>query len=110
MSLPASKSFLLTEYIIGATIDQAQDIKNTQIAKELSLPPIKLHHIDPKNPIVVSCKSGKDRTGYISYKADVDQILMRNSDLNVADVNKEVANGGHIQFLASCGINDSKTD
>ena len=26
-----------------STIDQAQDIKNTQIAKELSLPPIKLH-------------------------------------------------------------------
>ena len=28
---------------LSATIDQAQDIKNTQIAKELSLPPIKLH-------------------------------------------------------------------
>ena len=61
------------------------------------------HHIDPKNPIVVSCKSGKDRTGYICYKADVDQILMHNSDLNVVDVNNAVANGGHVQFLASCG-------
>ena len=38
-----ASSSLATEYIIGATIDQAQDIKNTQIAKELSLPPIKLH-------------------------------------------------------------------
>ena len=38
-----ASSSLATEYIIGATIDQAQDIKNTKIAKELSLPPIKLH-------------------------------------------------------------------
>jgi nitrogen fixation NifU-like protein len=38
-----ASSSLATEYIIGRTIQDAEEIKNTQIASELSLPPIKLH-------------------------------------------------------------------
>lgn len=38
----ASSSFA-TELIKGKTIDEALKIKNTYIAKELSLPPVKLH-------------------------------------------------------------------
>lgn len=38
----ASSSFA-TELIKGKTIDEALKIKNTHIAKELSLPPVKLH-------------------------------------------------------------------
>lgn len=36
-------SSLATEWIKGKTIDQAQQIKNTQIVEELSLPPVKIH-------------------------------------------------------------------
>ncbi|KAI9488901.1 iron sulfur cluster assembly protein 1 [Zychaea mexicana] len=38
----ASSSFM-TERVRGLTLDQAGQIKNTEIAKELSLPPVKLH-------------------------------------------------------------------
>nr|KAG5704015.1 hypothetical protein BaRGS_032104 [Batillaria attramentaria] len=38
-----ASSSLATEWVKGKTIDEALTIKNTQIAKELSLPPVKLH-------------------------------------------------------------------
>merc|ERR1711868_191590 len=38
-----ASSSLATEMMIGKTVDQAQAIKNTDIAQELSLPPVKLH-------------------------------------------------------------------
>ncbi|CAL9737308.1 iron sulfur cluster assembly protein 1, mitochondrial [Monosporozyma servazzii] len=38
----ASSSYM-TELVHGMKIDDAQEIKNTRIAKELSLPPVKLH-------------------------------------------------------------------
>ncbi|KAK1762887.1 NifU-like N terminal domain-containing protein [Phialemonium atrogriseum] len=38
----ASSSYL-TELVRGMTLDQASKVKNTQIAQELCLPPIKLH-------------------------------------------------------------------
>ena len=38
----ASSSFA-TELVKGMTLDEAANIKNTTIAKELSLPPVKLH-------------------------------------------------------------------
>lgn len=38
----ASSSYM-TELVHGMKIDDAQKIKNTEIAKELSLPPVKLH-------------------------------------------------------------------
>ncbi|KAI9294264.1 FeS cluster assembly scaffold IscU [Neoconidiobolus thromboides FSU 785] len=38
----ASSSFM-TEMVQGMTLDEASAIKNTHIAKELSLPPVKLH-------------------------------------------------------------------
>jgi len=38
----ASRS-LVTEWVKGKTLDQALTIKNTQIAEELALPPVKIH-------------------------------------------------------------------
>lgn len=38
-----ASSSLVTEMIKGKTINEASDIKNTQIVKELSLPPVKVH-------------------------------------------------------------------
>nr|QSX72231.1 iron-sulfur cluster assembly enzyme [Halisarca dujardinii] len=38
-----ASSSLATEWIKGKTVNQALTIKNTDIAKELSLPPVKLH-------------------------------------------------------------------
>lgn len=38
-----ASSSLVTEWIKGKTIEEAGEIKNTVIAKHLSLPPVKLH-------------------------------------------------------------------
>ncbi|MDH4273767.1 MAG: Fe-S cluster assembly scaffold IscU [Gammaproteobacteria bacterium] len=38
-----ASSSLLTEWVKGKTLDQAREIKNTDIATELALPPVKIH-------------------------------------------------------------------
>ena len=38
-----ASSSLVTEWVKGKTVDQASTIKNTQIAEELALPPVKIH-------------------------------------------------------------------
>jgi nitrogen fixation protein NifU and related proteins len=38
-----ASSSLATEWLKGTTIDDAAEIKNTQIVEELSLPPVKIH-------------------------------------------------------------------
>ena len=38
-----ASSSLLTEWVKGKTLDQAAKIKNTEIAEELALPPVKIH-------------------------------------------------------------------
>jgi nitrogen fixation protein NifU and related proteins len=38
-----ASSSLLTEWVKGRTIDDAAEIRNTDIAQELGLPPVKIH-------------------------------------------------------------------
>ena len=38
-----ASSSLVTEWVKGKTLDQAMTIKNTEIAEELALPPVKIH-------------------------------------------------------------------
>jgi nitrogen fixation NifU-like protein len=38
-----ASSSLVTEWVKGRTLDQALEIKNTEIANELALPPVKIH-------------------------------------------------------------------
>jgi nitrogen fixation protein NifU and related proteins len=38
-----ASSSLATEWIKGKTVEEALEIKNTQIVEELSLPPVKIH-------------------------------------------------------------------
>jgi len=38
-----ASSSLLTEWVKGKTLQEAGQIKNTQIAEELALPPVKIH-------------------------------------------------------------------
>ena len=38
-----ASSSLVTEWVKGKTLDQAGTIKNSQIAQELALPPVKIH-------------------------------------------------------------------
>ena len=38
-----ASSSLVTEWVKGKTVDEAATIRNTQIAEELALPPVKIH-------------------------------------------------------------------
>ena len=38
-----ASSSLLTEWVKGKTLDEASEIKNSEIAAELELPPVKIH-------------------------------------------------------------------
>ncbi|MCV6609298.1 MAG: Fe-S cluster assembly scaffold IscU [Amphritea sp.] len=38
-----ASSSLVTEWVKGMSLDEAQDLKNTRIAEELALPPVKIH-------------------------------------------------------------------
>ena len=38
-----ASSSLATEWVKGKTLDEALEIKNTEIVKELALPPVKIH-------------------------------------------------------------------
>jgi len=38
-----ASSSLVTEWVKGKTLDEAMAVKNTQIAEELALPPVKIH-------------------------------------------------------------------
>jgi nitrogen fixation NifU-like protein len=38
-----ASSSLITEWVKGKSLDEAESIKNSEIAKELALPPVKIH-------------------------------------------------------------------
>ena len=57
-----ASSSLVTEWVKGKTLDQALEIKNSQIAQELSLPPVKIHcSILAEDAIKASVKDYKDK-------------------------------------------------
>ncbi len=57
-----ASSSLVTELIKGKTLDQAAQIKNTHIAQELALPPVKIHcSILAEDAIQAAIKNYKDK-------------------------------------------------
>ncbi|MFY0677966.1 MAG: Fe-S cluster assembly scaffold IscU [Neptuniibacter sp.] len=38
-----ASSSLVTEWVKGMSLDEAEELKNTKIAEELALPPVKIH-------------------------------------------------------------------
>ena len=58
-----ASSSLVTEWVKGKTLDEALAIKNTQIAEELALPPVKIHcSILPKTPSRRQCPTTRPNT------------------------------------------------
>ena len=43
-----ASSSLVTEWVKGKTLDQAASIKNSEIAHELALPPVKIHRSEER--------------------------------------------------------------
>lgn len=59
-----ASSSLLTEWVKGKTLDQAGSIKNTEIAQELALPPVKIHcSVLAEDAIKAAIKDYKNKNG-----------------------------------------------
>ena len=57
-----ASSSLMTEWVKGKTLDEALTIRNTQIAEELALPPVKIHcSILAEDAIKAAVKDYKDK-------------------------------------------------
>ena len=59
-----ASSSLLTEWVKGKNLDEAASIKNTEIAQELSLPPVKIHcSVLAEDAIKAAVKDLRDKRG-----------------------------------------------
>lgn len=57
-----ASSSLVTEWVKGKTLDEAAEIKNTQIAEELALPPVKIHcSVLAEDAIAAAIKDYKEK-------------------------------------------------
>ena len=64
-----ASSSLVTEMVKGLTLDQATQIKNTDLAQELSLPPVKIHcSVLAEDAIKAAVRNYRER-----YSAESDQ-------------------------------------
>ena len=64
-----ASSSLVTEWVKGKTLDEATTIKNTQIAQELSLPPVKIHcSILAEDAIKAAVQDYQNKHGQLEQK------------------------------------------
>ena len=64
-----ASSSLVTEWVKGKTLEEAASIKNTQIAEELSLPPVKIHcSILAEDAIKAAVEDYKKKHGSVEEK------------------------------------------
>ena len=62
-----ASSSLVTEWVKGKSIDDATKIRNTEIANELSLPPVKIHcSILAEDAIKAAVEDYKKKTGKVA--------------------------------------------
>ena len=61
-----ASSSLLTEWVKGKTLDEAGEIKNSQIAEELALPPVKVHcSVLAEDAIKAAISDFKQKSGFV---------------------------------------------
>ncbi|MFQ6671751.1 MAG: Fe-S cluster assembly scaffold IscU [Candidatus Tectimicrobiota bacterium] len=69
-----ASSSLVTEWVKGKSIEEALSIKNTEIASELSLPPVKIHCSvlaeDAIKAAIADYKKNLDRTGPVEGETE----------------------------------------
>jgi nitrogen fixation NifU-like protein len=69
-----ASSSLVTEWVKGKSLDEAMSIKNTQIAEELALPPVKIHcSILAEDAIKAAVSDYKAKTTGVAAAEDVAQ-------------------------------------
>ncbi|WP_455198865.1 Fe-S cluster assembly scaffold IscU [Kaarinaea lacus] len=66
-----ASSSLLTEWVKGKTLDEAGQIKNTDLAEELALPPVKIHcSVLAEDAIKAAIEDYRGKTGGKSDGSD----------------------------------------
>ncbi|VAW76091.1 Iron-sulfur cluster assembly scaffold protein IscU [hydrothermal vent metagenome] len=61
-----ASSSLLTEWVKGKTLEEAGEIKNSQIAEELALPPVKVHcSVLAEDAIKAAISDYKEKSGFV---------------------------------------------
>lgn len=61
-----ASSSLATEWMKGKTLDEAATIKNTQLAEELALPPVKIHcSVLAEDAIKAAIRDYKEKNGLV---------------------------------------------
>ena len=66
-----ASSSLITEWVKGSHIDEAVELKNTEIAKELCLPPVKIHcSILAEDAIKAAVQNYKDKTNDVKVRIE----------------------------------------
>ena len=61
-----ASSSLATEWMKGKTLDEAETVKNTQLAEELALPPVKIHcSVLAEDAIKAAVRDYKQKKGLI---------------------------------------------
>jgi nitrogen fixation NifU-like protein len=66
-----ASSSLATEWIKGKSIDEAETIKNTEIAQHLSLPPVKIHcSVLAEDAIKAAIRDYREKNHVVSKKAE----------------------------------------
>lgn len=66
-----ASSSLLTEWVKGKTLDEARQIKNTDIAAELALPPVKIHcSVLAEDAIKAAIQDYQGKSGTVQQTAE----------------------------------------
>ena len=69
-----ASSSLLTEWVKGRSLDDAQKIRNSEIAEELGLPPVKIHcSVLAEDAIKAAIADVKSKRGY-AQKSDLGAV------------------------------------
>ena len=62
-----ASSSLTTEWLKGKTVDNATELKNTDIARELSLPPVKVHcSVLAEDAVIAAINDYKQKNGLLT--------------------------------------------
>ncbi len=70
-----ASSSLVTEWVKGKSIDEAEKIKNSDIAEELALPPVKIHcSVLAEDAIKAAIADFRKKKGLDGAKADEAQV------------------------------------
>ncbi len=73
-----ASSSLATEWLKGKTLDEAEEIRNTQIVEELSLPPVKIHcSVLAEDAIKAALEDYRKKNGMPSHDHDHDHVAAK---------------------------------